>query len=927
MSICRELLDWSQPALVSAANWLLAQRSSEREVDLSDFIVVVPGGRAGRRLLELLVQFSGQQGKQLAPPEICTIGTLPELLYTPQRPFADEMVQKLVWAAALRSSNRDPLRRVIRQLPSDDDTLAWVELATDLRHLHHELAAARMDFNKVATTLVNLEGPPYECDRWSVLADVQKSYLDRLDQLRLWDIQTARLVAIDRGECSTEKQIVLIATVDMDEAIRAILNQVSDHVTALIYAPTQWSERFDAYGCLVAEAWQNTPLGINNDQVRLVNRPADQAAAVVETIASWNGRHRAEEITIGVPDERLIPWVENYLEKWELPSRWGPGRPLSETSPYRGLQAIGTYVASGHYTDFAALIRHPDMHHWISQQGISGDWLSDVDDFHAEHLPARLTEHWTDSMRHHQRAVQVFDTVSRLVSSLIGPPRPLVEWADRLLDVLRKLYEGRVVDNQELPQRATLTACREIANVISTLVRIPRQLVPQLTAADAIGWILEQLSGIRVAAPADHESIEMLGWLELPWDDSPALVVTSFNEGFVPKSINADQFLTNTLRKKLGLDDNARRYARDAYATAVLLGTRKEITLLVGRYDVEGEPRVPSRLLFATEHNELADRTVRLFSPEAACHQPNVRLARREVVRIETGFDVPRPEKQIAPAAHISVTDFKTYLECPYRFYLSRILCLNERRDEARELNGGAFGSLLHEVLGEFGHHAERDSTDPDEILRILHHELNEISSQRFGKCTTSSVSLQIEQMRLRLAAFAKCQARWARRWKIHYVERPGEQREVTWEVDGHSIQLRGRIDRVDMDRETGEVVILDYKTNDNGDPPDKTHRSQGQWIDLQLPLYRQFSSLLEIPDEASISLGYAVLPKDPSKVDFLLARWTDSELNEAEETARHVVRELCNNSFWPPRDPPPKFAETWAAICMDGVFDRPCLK
>ena len=214
MSICRELLDWSQPALVSAANWLLTQRSSEREADLSDLIVVVPGGRAGRRLLELLVQFSDQQGKRLAPPEICTIGTLPELLYTPQRPFADEVVQKLVWAAALQSSNREQLRRVIRQLPSGDDTLAWVELATDLRHLHHELAAARMDFNKVATTLVNLEAPRYECDRWFVLADVQKSYLDRLDQLRLWDIQTARLVAIDRGECATEKEIALIATVE-----------------------------------------------------------------------------------------------------------------------------------------------------------------------------------------------------------------------------------------------------------------------------------------------------------------------------------------------------------------------------------------------------------------------------------------------------------------------------------------------------------------------------------------------------------------------------------------------------------------------------------------------------------------------------------------------------------------------------------------
>lgn len=58
------------------------------------------------------------------------------------------------------------------------------------------------------------------------------------------------------------------------------------------------------------------------------------------------------------------------------------------------------------------------------------------------------------------------------------------------------------------------------------------------------------------------DAVELLGWLELPLDDTQAAIVTSFNEGFVPTSLNSDLFLPNGLRRRLGLNDNARRYAR-----------------------------------------------------------------------------------------------------------------------------------------------------------------------------------------------------------------------------------------------------------------------------------------------------------------------------------------------------------------------------
>ena len=45
-----------------------------------------------------------------------------------------------------------------------------------------------------------------EATRWQALAEVQQRYLRTLDGVGLWDLQTARLVAIRNGECTTPKR-------------------------------------------------------------------------------------------------------------------------------------------------------------------------------------------------------------------------------------------------------------------------------------------------------------------------------------------------------------------------------------------------------------------------------------------------------------------------------------------------------------------------------------------------------------------------------------------------------------------------------------------------------------------------------------------------------------------------------------------------
>ena len=89
----------------------------------------------------------------------------------------------------------------------------------------------------------------------------------------------------------------------------------------------------------------------------------------------------------------------------------------------------------------------------------------------------------------------------------------------------------------------------------------------------------------------------------------------------MPASRNVDLFLPNALRAHLGLPDNARRYARDAYTLAVASATRARIDWIVGRRTAEDDPLIPSRLLFATDGPTAARRALRLFRPAPSRHE------------------------------------------------------------------------------------------------------------------------------------------------------------------------------------------------------------------------------------------------------------------------------------------------------------------
>ncbi len=336
-----------------------------------------------------------------------------------------------------------------------------------------------------------------------------------------------------------------------------MLDQVRERVTALVPSDPAWQAGFDAYGCLRPAWWRDREIPLQASHVRVVERPADQAAEVVCFLAELDGHYAAEEITVGVPDETLVPLIEGELQRAGVPARYGPGRSVEASRPVRLVRAMIQYLTDQRLEDFVDLLRHPDLFAWL-RQNIPGvtDEMAKLDDFVRERLIDRTVDVVFGDDEASASARRLMDQVGELLGPLMGSPRPPAEWAAGVFEVLASVYGGHDVDPDVPADRLVLGGGEMLRDGLIELQRVPADLVRPVAASEALLMAIASQSGRQASAAAATQNVELLGWLELPLDDAPVLAVTQFNEGTIPKSASSDLFLPDTLRAHLGLDDN-----------------------------------------------------------------------------------------------------------------------------------------------------------------------------------------------------------------------------------------------------------------------------------------------------------------------------------------------------------------------------------
>ncbi len=526
----------------------------------------------------------------------------------------------------------------------------------------------------------------------------------------------------------------------------------------------------------------------------------------------------------------------------------------------------------------------------------------------------RAAPPWPPDEHHPGALDRIHAAVEALVSALRGDPRSIRAWTAPMLAMLAAVYGELPAAGGSPADRLTARCCLAIAQGLHDRSDLDPRADRVTTGFLALRLALRAVEGATVPSPSAEGAVEFLGWLELPLDDAPVMIVTGLNEGKVPAATAVDPWLPEPLRRHLGLLDHERRYARDAYALSAIARGRQSVRFVAGRRSRASDPLAPSRLLLTGDVASVARRVLAFY--EAATTLPPL-VGALAAGRETSAMAVQRPSP--APArGSLKVNELKRYLDCPYTYYLEQVLGLRASDDGARELDRGAFTGLARDVLATFGERDGGRTTDAATIRAAVMALLDETALARFGAHPRPAVKVQVELLRKRLAAFAGWQARWAAEgWRITHVRASAPEGKAMFDVDGEPVELRGRIDRIDYNDRTQQHAAFDYKTTDTPRSPEKSHRTKKGWIDFQLPLYHHIVRSLGV--EGPLRVGYLALPRDVGAVKEQLVEWDAATLASADEEARDVVRKIRAGAFWPP-----KYRSDWSRFEDDfGALKR----
>lgn len=931
---------WDQPLLPRAVEILGQRYASGDRLNLAGLLCVLPAAHAAAKLAAMLRQYARSRSLKYGYPTIITAGQLPEHLYEPTAMLAGEFERTLAWAGVLREMNAADLQPLIPTVPPPEPLSPWLDLAGMLRGLHEELAASNISFADV----VDVAETDSEKRRWRLLDRIFGRYRKTLARADLADVHVQRRLATTEDRCRSDKTIVMIGTSDLSDSLTTMLRSLNDDVIAIVASPESHADHFDEFGCVVTERWVKHVLPITDDHLLPARDVADQAATVAETLAEYQRRYQSNQITIGVTDPSQVGPVEIELRGCGTSTFRSMGWAVSQTAIGRLLDLTTTHLQRRSWQSLAALVRHGDVCKRITEALRTDDassWLTQFDQLLANHFPMWIDKPLpAEAIKNYPLAIEAYQWTEGWLENFrrSDAEMTIASWAQQIRNWLAATYsidletfdtaevvDVAITDAEPTTQSRTETALAASLRLLNWFASLHADLDVPLSGAAAMEMLSGRMSDARVVDSHLPDEIPMLGWLDLALDDSPAMTVVGLNHPFVPGATTNDPFLPGSLRTQLRMADNDRRYARDAYAMQLMLSTRPEVRFIVGKSGADGSPTPPSRLLAAADPVDISRRLITLLEDKRV-RRPVTHRWDNDVAE----SDLPIPTFDLSGDEDLvkvmSVTAFRDYLACPYRFYLRHVLNLRPLDDMTGELAANQFGDLIHNSLDRYGDCDDKNETSEKRIYERMLHHLHAYADEHYGGDASSAVAIQVSQAERRLKAVAARQSeRIAQGWVIHGTEESvGPKQNAGIMVDGKLMPVKGRFDRIDHHPQTGRWAILDYKTH--GHKPEKKHLKKTEagetWIDLQLPMYRMMAPFLGITvPPAEVELGYFNISGKDEETKINIANFSESLIADAVTIIHDCIRGIRARRF-EPSDQPVDF-DDYGMILQTGVASR----
>ena len=905
---------WDAPVLEKAVDFLCRDWDQTRALDLSDTLILVPNGEAGRRLREALAQATNKQGTAAFVPHLW----LPEQALLPQsRRFeaATPLQSQMAWQRALECVALDSLQALFPKLPAERGWSWQAETARMLADLKMLLGTGGLTFADTAA----MPAIQRDAARWHDLAKIEHAYFDELTKAKIADAQSlkrrhARAPVLPDGV----KRIAVLASPDLPPLLDDWITACAKHglqVIIAVHAPQSLEHTFDQCGRPLPSHWgedADVTLPIENQQIHVTRDPSSQAAKALNLMRELvPSGHTA----LGVCDTEVGGLLLEKLTLENTRSFEPGGIPVQREGLWHVLDCFRVLLGSGSWRSFAALLRIEEFRDAIAPALEStAALLREADDFTSSHLPVTLA---------HAQELPLVDfpvlqPVIKVTLDLLNQLRRLPP-AKAARTLILKLLGERTFHPEAPGHRERTELAAEWLRITEELESEAKRFGLQPKAEDAFTLSLECLSQSRLAEPRGDIDLVLQGWLELLWEKSPNLIVTGLNEENVPGIFISHPFLPDGLREALNLPCQNTRFARDAFILAALSHQRRNdsLQLLCGQWSEDGDALRPSRLLFLCDDKTLPQRVAHLF-PKEEDQQSEAEPPRTLAWTL-------KPDWLTKPLETISPSRLRDYLSCPFRYYLTHSKHMSAVETQKRELDAAEFGQIIHHAFHRLFQDADmRDSTHPAKIADFLEEAARDYVHAHFGQRPAPLITLQLDSILQRLRHAATIEATNRQQgWQCIEAElQIGTKDDATPFLIAEA-RLSGRIDRVERHAD-GSLRIVDFKSSDKANEPHKTHfkvissrtklteadewkcfdlpeGKRAMWLDLQLPLY---AAAMQQRGQNVSRVAYFALPK--SIQDTAILEWNgfdEALIESALDCAAEAVQRIRSGQFWPPAE------------------------
>lgn len=420
-----------------------------------------------------------------------------------------------------------------------------------------------------------------------------------------------------------------------------------------------------------------------------------------------------------------------------------------------------------------------------------------------------------------------------------------------------------------------------------------------VTREDFVSLLLGNIEEKTLPDRPDTDGVftgDLLGIRGLSFD---VLIVTGMNGQVFPRAKSDDPLLGEATREKMGLPTFRSLYTEDLFLFSLAVQTaQKELALFYQRSDDRGRKAIPSIVLDRIMAGDLTGTAVsQETAPRSAALDPASSRYCEKDLRASTLLEAFRTGK-VAPARAVIGTSrglargiramdarslfgafgiydgvigpreelkeavrrlspgkLETFALCPFRFFMEYVLETGaiEEPELPVDMNRTEIGSVYHRILYRLFSILEKEGLLPitnasrtaagERLSSIIDDEL----THRMGPIPALVKRARREIIAENLADALTHEAEREHRgvvprffeWRFGFMP-TGDSTDMTppliLETPSGAVEITGKIDRVDVDEDTGVFEVIDYKSRKSSDLILGTRIKRG--LSLQLPLY-----------------------------------------------------------------------------------------